>query len=198
MSGVVTFEHTTLILGKQNAISGRLDAILAQASFVLTNQCQFCCFNGTWKWLNPATLCEDDACELVKGIVHNEYIYYRDFDGNTPMTHAAAAGRFDLVEMLLDAGVRPDGTVIKETLSHWAESEALHEFIQRLLSTCVDPDSGCSYETPLGLAAARKDVRLVEMLLIAGAKRVSPVPSESVHGAVYWMLRRALGPFWAH
>lgn len=179
-------------------VLSRLDTILALASHVLTNQCQFCCFNGSWKWLCPATLQEDGAFELVKRVVHNEYIHCLDFDSNTPMTYAAAAGRFDLLEILMDAGIKPNGTVVRETIRHWAESEAsLHEFIKRLLSTGIDPDSGCSNETPLGLAVAWDDVGLVEMLLTAGAKRVLPIPSESVQGSVYWLLRQALGPFWS-
>lgn len=103
------------------------------------------------------------------------YLSERDFQGDTPLETAVAAGNLEVVEFLLDAGADPNADVDDGCTSLLTAVSNNHadslEIMRRLLSAGAKIDErGMNGWTPLHAAAASGDVEKARMLIQLGAE----------------------------
>ena len=100
-----------------------------------------------------------------------------DYKGFTPLRHAAALGKADVVRSLLDAGADVDTKCVREnTPLHGAAVNNHHKVVEILLAhgAKVSPVNNDGW-TPLGIGASYGHVKVVKALLKAGADPFQPL-----------------------
>jgi ankyrin repeat protein len=97
----------------------------------------------------------------------------RDWNGRTPLSHAAEYRQIHISQLLLERGATVDTRDLmgRTPLSFAAESDCV-EIVQLLLDAGADINSKClNWRTPLGYAAEEGNPEVIKMLLQKGADR---------------------------
>lgn len=141
-------------------------------------------------------MAENDVNGVLECIREGVNVNYVDTDGRTPLAYACDRGHLDVVKVLVQAGARVNGVDNpgRRPIMHaiWKGFDDVVEYLLRMGATPHPNLNVCEgvlrdmVEIPLLDAVLHKRVRIVKLLLLAGA---NPNYDESTEA---WLIRNIL------